>query len=330
MATVQEVARRAGVSLATVSRVQNGVTTVAPEIRDRVNAAIKELDYRPNPMAQGLRKGRSNTVALLVGDLAQRHLFELTVNVQVTLEGEGMDLLLFNQGHSSARLNDFLLRAPSMGLRGVVVATSDKFPDRMSPLIERLKASGTSVLSVGQDLTRLGVPSIVYDERQATTRSVQYLLEKGHRRIAYIGRIKDSAVGSERFEGYKAAMVAASTFDSELVWDRTYRYAAGRDAVTQALDRGIAFTAIQAGSDEIAAGALAALHDRGVSVPQQVALVGFGDIELGSYVRPALTTVSSDAATAAQYVSQLLTEAQDGGDAALTVITRSLVKRDSA
>jgi len=330
MATVLEVARRAGVSLATASRVQNGVATVAPEIRDRVNAAIKELDYRPNPMAQGLRRGRSNTVALVVGDLAQRHLFELTVNVQVALEGEGMDLLLFNQGHSSARLNDFLLRAPSMGLRGVVIATSDTFPDRALPLIERIKATGAPVLSVGQNLTHLGIPSIVYDERDATARSVQYLLEKGHRRIAYVGRLKGSAVGAERFEGYKAAMTSAGAFDPELVWDRTYRYAAGRDAVAQALAKDIKFTAVQAGSDEIAAGAMAALHDHGVRVPDDVALVGFGDIELGSYLRPALTTVSSDAALAAQYVSQLLNEGQDSGDAALTTISRSLVKRDSA
>lgn len=330
MPTVQEVARRAGVSLATVSRVQNGLATVAPEIRDKVNAAIKELGYRPNPMAQGLRKGRSNTVALVVGDLAQRHLFELTVNVQVALESQGMDLLLFNQGHSSARLNDFLDRAPSMSLRAIVVATSDKFPDKATPLIDRIKASGAAVIAVGQDLTRLGIPCIVYDESKATTRSVQYLLEKGHRRIAYIGRIKDSAVGSERFEGYKAAMTSAGAFDPELVWDRTYRYAAGRDAVAQALARGIKFTAIQAGSDEIAAGALAALHDQGVAVPRDVAIVGFGDIELGSYLRPALTTLSSDAEMAAQYVCQILTDGEDSAGPGLTVITRSLVKRDSA
>jgi len=330
MATVQEVARRAGVSLATVSRVQNGNTTVAAEIRERVHAAIIELGYRPNPMAQGLRKGRSNTVALVVGDLAQRHLFELTVNVQVALEDEGMDLLLFNQGHSSARLNDFLARAPTMALRGIVVATSDALPARVAPLLERIKAAGCTVLAVGQNLTHLGIPSVVYDEGEATTRSVQYLLEKGHRRIAYIGRIKGSAVGTERFKGYKAAMDAAGAFDPALVWDRTYRYAAGHDAVVQALDQGIAFTAIQAGSDEIAAGAMAALHDRGVHVPADVALVGFGDIELGSYLRPALTTVSSNAPLAARYVTGLLTHEQGDGSAPLTTITRSLVKRDSA
>jgi DNA-binding LacI/PurR family transcriptional regulator len=330
MATVTEVARRAGVSLATVSRVQNGVTTVAPEIRDRVNVAIKELGYQPNPLAQGLRKGRSNTVALLVGDLAQRHLFELTVNVQTALEGEGMDLLLFNQGHSASRLNHFLARAPNMGLRGVVIAISDAFPSVAAPLLDRIRESGTTVVSVGQNLTGMEVQSVVYAEREATRRSVQYLIDKGHRKIAYVGRIKGSAIGADRFEGYKAAMKSIRAFDANLVWDRTYRYAAGRDAVVQAIDNGLEFTAIQAGSDEIAAGAMAGLHDKNLRVPQDVAVIGFGDIELGSYLRPALTTVSSDPRLAAEYVRQLMTNGQETGLAGITTIDRSLVIRDSA
>ena len=325
-----EVARKAGVSLATVSRVQNGVTTVAPEIRERVSAAIRELNYQPHPLAQGLRKGRSNTVALLVGDLAQRHLFELTVNVQTALEAEGMDLLLFNQGHSASRLSQFLTRAPNMGLRGVVIAVSDAFPQSVTPLLGRIREAGTTIVSVGQDLSGMGVRSVVYAERESTRRSVQYLLDKGHRKIAYVGRIKGSAIGTERFEGYRAAMKSAKAFDESRVWDRTYRYAAGREAVLHAIENGVQFTAIQAGSDEIAAGAMAGLHDIGLRVPDDVAVVGFGDIELGGYLRPALTTVSSNPQLAAQYVCQLVASAGDTDVADISPIDRSLVIRDSA
>src|SRR5690606_29720934 len=97
--TVVDVARRAGVSLATVSRVLNGSAAVSEDKRLSVEAAMEALGYRPNPMAQGLRKGQSNTIALLVGDIAQRHFAELTQHVQGTLEEAGHDLLLFNLGH---------------------------------------------------------------------------------------------------------------------------------------------------------------------------------------------------------------------------------------
>ena len=331
MATVTDVARHAGVSLATVSRVLNGNATVSAEMREKVSAAVQALEFRPNPMAQGLRKGQSNTVALLVGDIAQRHFAELTMHVQSALEEIGTGLMLFNLGHSESRLEDFLSRAMSMWLRGVTIALSDTVPKSAAPLIANLQDNGVKVVSIGQNLTRLGVASIVHEERAATRRSVDYLLAKGHTRIAYIGRIDGSAIGTERFGGYRAALKKAGVFDPTLVWDMTYRYAAGRDAVHRALDRGLAFTGVQAGSDEIATGAIAALHDRGLRVPDDVAIVGFGDVEMGAYLRPALTTLSSHPELAAQHLRDLF---KDGGAASelpgVKLLTRSLVVRDSA
>ncbi len=331
MVTVTEVALKAGVSLATVSRVQNGNMTVAPEMREKVHAAIKALGYRPNPMAQGLRKGRSNTVALLVGDLAQRHFSELTLHVQTALEDVGMDLMLFNQGHSDLRLDDFFRRAMSMSLRGVAIAMSDMVPASIAPMIRELQKNGTMVVSIGQNLTRYSVPSVVYDETDSSRRAVEYLLASGRTRIAYIGRIKGSAIGTERCRGYKTAMEAAGCFDPALVWDRKYRYAAGRAAVEEALDQGLTFTGIQAGSDEIAAGAMAALSDRGMSVPGDVAIIGFGDVEMGAYLRPSLTTLSSDPKATAEHVRRFF-EGGAAGQPPGTAITieRALVHRDSA
>jgi DNA-binding LacI/PurR family transcriptional regulator len=327
MTTVSDVARHAGASPATVSRVLNGNTKVSAEIRDKVLESARQLGYRPNFMAQGLRKGRSNTVALLVGDIAQRHFAELTLHVQAELEAAGMDLLLYNLGHSPERLKDFLGRVPSMRLRGLVLAVSDKLSKEVPPVLAELSDAGLTIVSIGQNLTRHRIPSIVHEERAAAHRSVVHLLERGHRRIAYIGSIKGSAIGTERFRGYQAALRAADAFDETLVWDMTYRYAAGRDAVLHALDRGLVFTAIQAGSDEIAMGAMAALRDSGLSVPLDVAVVGFGDIEMGAYLRPALTTMSSHPEVAAQHVCEFFVGNQPAND--LTLMKRVLVERDS-
>lgn len=330
VATVTDVARHAGVSLATVSRVLNGHTSVSSEMRERVQTAVRALSFHPNTMAQGLRRGTANTVALLVGDIAQLHFGQLTMQLQAALEEQGMDLLLFNLGHSQHRLSEFLERAMGMRLRGLVLTLSDTIPRSAGPLFERLVQQGLQVVCIGQDLTRHGIPCVVHEERAATQRSVQHLLARGHRRIAYVGRIKGSAVGTERYRGYRAALEHAGAYDEALVWDVAYRYRAGREAVNAALDRGLAFTALQAGSDEMAMGALSALTDRGLRVPDEVAIIGFGDVEMGSYLRPALSTLSSHPEEAARHVSALFAPGRSAPrTASLTLLRRELVMRES-
>lgn len=327
-----DVARAAGVSPATVSRVLNGSNSVSAEMRDRVLTAIKKLDFRPNQMAQGLRKGQANAVALLVGDIEQTHFSALTKQLQAALEVIGLNLILFNLGHSDNRLLDFLQRAPAMRLRGVVVALSDAIPKKAGPMLSALAEAGLQIVSVGQNLNRFDVPSVVHEERAATARSVRFLIEQGRRRIAYVGRIKGSAVGTERFRGYRAALLEAGLpFDEALVWDNAFRYAAGYDAVSRALEGGLEFDALQAGSDEMAMGAIAALTDRGVVVPRDVAVIGFGDVEMGRYLRPSLTTLSNNPAAAALTVREFF-EPVNGRRPRrnLVLLERALVRRASA
>jgi len=330
-ATVVEVAKRAGVSLATVSRVINGNAPVSEVKRAQVLQAMQTLDFRPDPMAQGLRRGQGNSVALLVGDIAQRHFAELTQHVQRALEEQGHELLLFNLGHKQARLDQFLDRAARLRLRAVVIATSDAIARPSYDAARSLMAGGIRVVSLGQDLTAEGIPSIVHEERTASLRSVSHLLANGHRHIAYVGRIRGSAVGSERFRGYRDALREAGCFDQALVWEMSFRYAAGHESVLKALDMGLRFTALQAGSDEIAMGAMAALHDRGLRVPQDVAVVGFGDVDLGAFLRPALATLGSSPQLAAEHLAELLRDSAPESDTPQRVLLpRQFILRASA
>ena len=332
MTTVVDVARQAGVSPATVSRVLNGRSTVSAEVRDRVLDVIKTLDFRPNPMARGLRRGQANAIALLVGDIEQAYFAGLTKHVQEAIEAIGFDLLLYNLGHSEDRLRAFLERAVAMRLRGLIIASSDTLPTSVIPALRQVQDAGVFILSIGQNFDHHDIPSVIHDDRAAATRAVRHLVQEGRTAIAYVGRIEGSAVGTERFKGYRAALKAAG-FDlrPELVWDVYFRYAAGRDAVARALDRGLRFDGIQAGSDELAIGAISALQDHGLRVPEDVAVIGFGNVELSAHLRPSLTTLSSHPDLAAERVREIFRLVAGGGEVPrLTLIQRCLVRRLSA
>lgn len=327
--TMLDVAEAAGVSTATVSRVLNGTGVVSRKMRARVMAAIDELGFQLNPIAQGLRRGQSNTVALLVSDIEQAHFSAMTKHVQGALELMGIDLLLFNVEHSAERLDSFLRRVLAMRLKGVIIALSDKLNKHSIGNLIQLTEQGLTVVSVGQNLTSHSISSVVQSERDATAESVRYLLEQGRRHIAYVGRIKGSAIGTERFEGYKAALMRANLFHPELVWDVAYRFSAGRQAIERAYETGLEFDGVQAGSDEMAIGAIAALKERGIQVPLDVSVIGFGGIEMGAYVQPALTTISSHPHDVGVHVAKLFSGTLSA-PGSLSLVRRSLIHRASA
>ncbi|MBW6401535.1 LacI family transcriptional regulator [Roseomonas sp. HJA6] len=332
MTTVLDIARLAGVSSATVSRVLNGNAGVKADARDRVLAAALETGYRPNRMAQSLRRGRSNTLALLVGDIEQNLYSSLTKHLQASVAEIGLDVLLYNLDHSPERLKSFLALAPALGLRGVVLATSDRIGPEFDPQLADLQARGLTLLSMIQRLDLRGVPSIVHEEFAATREAVSYLLGTGRAPVMYVGRISTSDLGAERYRGYRAALAeAGEPLRRELVQDVRFSYEAGYEAVTRALDAGLCFGSVQAGSDVIALGAVAALADRGRRVPEDVAVIGFGNANWTAFTRPALTTLSVHHEAAAMAARSAFAAAEAGRDVPpLVTIARSLIRRRSA
>jgi DNA-binding LacI/PurR family transcriptional regulator len=336
MVSVVAVASHAGVSPATVSRVLAGRVPVAAETRARVLEAIEALGYRPNEVARSLRAGRGRAVALVTGDIEQGINAALAKHVQSELEALGLDLLLFNMGHREDRLHHFLERAPSLGLRGILL-TSPHVMDmgRLMPIVERASKSGVDILSVGQDLSSFGISSIVHDNTGGAREAVSHLVAKGRTPIAFLGRIESSAIGRARFEGYRTALLShGHKIDPTLVWDssQAYRADAGYQATSEALTKGLKFRAVLAASDELALGAMAAAADRGLAIPGDIAFVGFGGLSWGTYSRPSMTTVALDADAAARAIGEIFKEVREGGAAPLSrhVIPTKLVLRQSA
>ncbi|MFI5012177.1 MAG: LacI family DNA-binding transcriptional regulator [Hyphomicrobiales bacterium] len=334
MTTVFDVARRAGVSSATVSRVLSGKDTVKEATRTRVMEAVNAFGYRPNAMAQGLRLGRARSVALVVGDIEQGIYAALTKHTQAYLEEIKHSLVLFNMQHREDRLSDWLRNAKAMGLSAVILAAPHILSDALEAELEELSWSGIAVILYGQRLKRGALPSIMEDDALLAAKAVEHLLRRARSPVAFLGRITDSALGRERYVGYRTALSRHGfALEPALVWDTTdrYRYAAGYEAMRQALDRGLTFGSVLAASDELALGAMAAVLDRGLKVPNDVALIGFGGNPWCEYVRPALTTVAADAREAGRIVRDILITIEEGREPPRAVtLPAALALRESA
>jgi DNA-binding LacI/PurR family transcriptional regulator len=335
MVSVLSVAERAGVSTATVSRVLRGTSPVSPETRARVLEAVEALGYRPNETARSLRIGRGRGIALVTGDIEQGVYAALARHVQAELEQIGLDLLLFNLGHREDRLLHLLERAPSLGLRGVLLS-SPLIMDmaRIGPVIETATASGVDFLSVSQDLSAFGIRSIIHDDVGGASAAVRHLIAQGRAPIAFVGRIATSAIGRARFEGYRDALAAEGrAVDRALVWDIShgYRADAGYRVVSEAIAQGLRFQAVVAASDELAVGGMAAVADAGLKVPDDVAFSGFGNLAWGAYSRPSLTSVAFDTEALAQAVGAIFRDGEEErASAPCRVIPTKLITRQSA
>ena len=337
MATVVDVAQKAGVSPATVSRVllARDKDKVAPETRLRVLEAVEALGYQPNPMAQGLRMGRGRSVALLVGDIEQGVYSSLTKHLQAALEAIDLELLLFNLGHRQDRLRGLLERAVAMRIRGICIASSDVISIRaLNPLLQDLTDAEIPVVSVGQRLDRHGIISVARNDAAGAVQAVQHLAARGHTPIAYLGRVKHSSSGSERFRGYKKGLAQAGiALDKELVWipDKLYRYEAGYEEMSKALERGVKVRGILAASDELALGAVAAALDRKLRIPEDLAFVGVGGLSWGAHVRPSLTTLAAAPEDIGKKVSEIFRSIEDGEQVPLlSTVAMTLIHRASS
>lgn len=335
MVNVVAVATHAGVSPATVSRVLAGRVPVAAATRARVLEAVEQLGYRPNEVARSLRAGRGRAVALVTGDIEQGINAALAKHVQSELEAQGLDLLLFNLGHREDRLRHFLERAPSLGLRGILLSSPHVMDmAELAPVVEAATKSGLEILSVSQDLSAFGITSIMHDDAGGAASAVAHLIARDSTPIAFCGRIETSAIGRARFNGHRDALLAhGQTLDPALVWDilEGYRADAGYRAASEALANGLRFRGVLAASDELALGCIAAAADRGLSMPGDIAVVGFGGLGWGTFSRPSMTTVSLDVDAVARAVGDIFESRENGASpSARKIIPTKLVLRQSA
>lgn len=290
--TIKDVAREAGVSVATVSRAINGQGAVAPAVRERVLAVAQRLDYAPHQAARALSSRRTRTVGVVLPDLHGEFFSELIRGIGQEARVHGLHLLL-SSDHGDADGQGVALRAMRGRVDGVLVmAPTDAGLRSLSgQLAPGLPAVLINAVDPDGRWTSVGV-----DGYGGARAMVRHLVGAGHRDIAFVAGPPDNHDARERLRGYRDELAAALPASRGRVVPGGFDEASGAAAAATLLASGALPDAVFAANDAMAIGCLRALVQAGIRVPDDVALVGFDDIPLSSHVHPPLTTMRVDIA----------------------------------
>ncbi|WP_124728047.1 catabolite control protein A [Staphylospora marina] len=288
--TIYDVAREAGVSMATVSRVVNGNPNVKPATRKKVLDVIRELGYRPNAVARGLASKKTTTVGVVIPDISNMFYAELARGIEDIASMYHYNIILCNSDLNNERelgLIGTLLEKQVDGLLFLGGELTDAHRELFSA------ATVPVVLAATRD-EKKEWPFVSIDQIQAAKEAVSVLIHEGNRQVAMIsGPLTDPVGGYPRWLGYKEALEENGiTLDEKLVKVGDFRYRSGYEAMKELLETVPDITAVFAASDEMAVGAMHALMDAGRNVPEDVSVMGFENIPLASRTRPLLSTVA--------------------------------------
>ncbi|GAA5182936.1 LacI family DNA-binding transcriptional regulator [Rugosimonospora acidiphila] len=328
--TLEKVALRAGVSRATVSRVVNGSTTVAPDIRDTVMRAVQELGYVPNHAARSLVTQRTNSMALVLPEPSTRIFSDdqffpgiiRGVSQELEVAEKQLVLMMASSAASHDRIEQYAMAGHVDGVMVASVHGAD-------PLPATLARMGVPVVCNGRPLGRSTVPYVDVDSVGGAATAVRHLVESGRQRIATIAGPQDMVAGIDRLAGYRTELRGSARRSIVAVGDFTRE--SGAVAMRQLLEDDPRLDAVFVASDLMAHGALGALRQAGRRVPDDVAVVGFDDIELARYTEPPLTTVRQPIVELGRELArQLLSLAAGDPIEPFMVLPTEMVVRESA
>ncbi|MCW4149865.1 LacI family DNA-binding transcriptional regulator [Halomonas sp. 18H] len=287
MSTIKEVANLARVSPATVSRVMNGEVPVAQQTRQRVEDAMRHLGYRPNSFARSLASNRSDCIGLVISHLAGPFMGTLMVNLEERLRLNQKSLLVAS-GHDELQREqdsiDFLMSRRCDGL----LIQSDRLSDET--LISL--AAEIPLIVINRRVPGLEAQCSHVDNRQGSYLATQHLIHNGHRHIACITGPLWKQDAAQRLAGYHQAMEEAGlAIDETAIIEGDWQERSGSHAVCTLRERGIPFTALTVGNDDMAIGAMLQMQEWGWRIPEDVSLVGFDDEVYAHFVTPGLTSV---------------------------------------
>ena len=322
--TMERVAELAGVSKITVSRALRGSELVRPEVRERIARIASEAGYRMNVAARSLRTRRTQTIAVVIEQLA-RDDRPIADPLLLTMIGGLLEVLTPADHAMLLTTNEHFVGSNALGADGVVVLGQGEGGRYLS----QVGTMGLPLVAWGEPVPGLNVPVIGSDNRQGGRLAAEHLIASGRRRLLFLGDAQHPEVAG-RLEGVREVLAESEAVLAGVV-PCAFSVEAGADATETAIGKDIRFDAIVAVSDFIAAGACDALMGRGVDVPGHVAVVGFDDTPIASAHRPSLTSIQQDASAAGRALGRAILAILDGGQPpVVSPLPVTLIARESS
>lgn len=287
MATIKDVAKAAGVSTATVSKVLSNRNWGKPETRQKVQAAIEQLQYKPNALARQLRTQQTKTIIVIIPNLDNYLYHDIIYGIETEAQKESYQVLIADMKNQPS-IEQYYLNAIQQHEVDGVISLSATIVQR---LLKQIADKYPVVLAL-QRVSDPDIPTVSIDNINAAEAITRHLIRIGHRKIAHITGNPELSVYKERMEGFLSALRKSGIEpDPGLICSGEAGMSGGYEQMDLLLSSGKECTAVVAAGDTMAIGAIHALRKRGLRVPQDCAVVGFDDIEVSSYFEPALTTI---------------------------------------
>lgn len=288
-ASIKDVAREAGVSIATVSRVLNGINVVNEDTKKKVLEAIDKLGYRPNILARSLKTHKSSTIGIIVPDIANSFFPEIVRGAEDVANIYNYNIMLCNTDFNLDKEKDSFRMLKEKMVDGVIYM-GNALVEEIEEFIDELEIPIVTTGTIGKKEKH---PSVIIDSFKAAYDATNYLIDKGNKNIAFIGFYPSMYGGNyeKLFNGYKKAVEDRLNYNENLVYFSSLNSEEGYKGINKILEKEN-IDAVFCGTDEVAVGAINALRDNKISVPEQVDVMGFNDTDLASMYYPSLTTVS--------------------------------------
>lgn len=330
MATIVEVAQRAGVSIATVSNFIRGTKRVSPAVQARVQAAIRELDYYPNEIARSLKVKQTRMLGIVVPDITNPFFPEVIRGAEDSAYERGYFLVTANTDEQIGRERRVVSALRSYRVDGILLASA---PGRDTSHIQNAIASGLPVVCIDRPVSGVKTDSVLLDNVRGAYECVRHLIQFGHRRIAIITGKLDAQIARERLSGYEKALQEADVAaDSTLVLEGDFRDESGYRLGKELLRGRSKATAVFVCNGVMTLGFLKALEESGKRCPEDIAVATFDDLAVDRSFHPHLTAVVQPSYEMGARAATILMDRIEGkrkGEAAAVRIVPTLVIRES-
>ena len=326
-ATIGDVADLAGVSKATVSRVLNSSRAVAPDKAKAVRDAVVELRYEPFGPAQALRRNRVRIWAVIIADIQNPFFTSVVRGIEDIAHLNGYRLVLCNSDENVEKESMYLDIALRERMSGVVIAAASTTGSH----IDRLLDDGIPVVAIDRRLHGAKVDAVVVDNTAGACEATLHLIASGYRRIACIVGPAEVSTSTERLAGYRNALrLAGHRYDKSIVRRADYREAGAHKAATALLEQAQPPDALFVANNLMTVGAIRAIHDHGLTIPDDVGLVGFDDSPIAELLRPTVSVVAQPVLEIGRMAAELLLEPQSNRAARDIVLSPRLIVRESS